>query len=203
MTVTTAEGVSPMDTLSQSTDPFISNVFPDVQTGKSLLDKLAEVIAENAPMTGVQALTWAMKEGKDNPEIRAFMDQLRQVEEQAKELRTRMVEKAKELNASEGTLSTEDEAAAREKFASVKNDVVNKVKAMEAYVQYAPNVDADTKAAVKALAERPAPNLRGGSTPAATNNNQVIREWARANGYDVNDRGRISEEIVAAYNRAN
>lgn len=30
-----------------------------------------------------------------------------------------------------------------------------------------------------------------------------IREWARANGYQVSDRGRVSEEIRAAYVQAN
>lgn len=30
-----------------------------------------------------------------------------------------------------------------------------------------------------------------------------IREWARANGYEVSDRGRISAEIRAAYEAAN
>jgi hypothetical protein len=31
---------------------------------------------------------------------------------------------------------------------------------------------------------------------------QAIREWARASGYDVSDRGRLSAEVVAAYNSA-
>jgi len=31
----------------------------------------------------------------------------------------------------------------------------------------------------------------------------VIREWARANGFDVNMRGRISSEIREAYDAAN
>jgi hypothetical protein len=30
-----------------------------------------------------------------------------------------------------------------------------------------------------------------------------IREWARANGYQVSDRGRISTEIQEAYAKAN
>jgi nucleoid-associated protein Lsr2 len=30
-----------------------------------------------------------------------------------------------------------------------------------------------------------------------------VREWARSNGYDVSDRGRISAEIRAAYEAAN
>ncbi|MGG5258963.1 histone-like nucleoid-structuring protein Lsr2 [Phycicoccus avicenniae] len=31
----------------------------------------------------------------------------------------------------------------------------------------------------------------------------AIREWARANGYDVSERGRISTEVQEAYEKAN
>ncbi len=31
----------------------------------------------------------------------------------------------------------------------------------------------------------------------------AIREWARGNGYDVSDRGRISTEVQEAYEKAN
>ena len=31
----------------------------------------------------------------------------------------------------------------------------------------------------------------------------AIREWARANGHQVSDRGRISSEVMAAYEQAN
>ncbi|MER7073349.1 Lsr2 family protein [Terrabacter sp. NPDC000476] len=30
----------------------------------------------------------------------------------------------------------------------------------------------------------------------------AVREWARANGHDVSDRGRISSEVQAAYDKA-
>lgn len=34
-------------------------------------------------------------------------------------------------------------------------------------------------------------------------NTTEIREWARANGYQVSDRGRIAADVVAAYEAAN
>ena len=43
---------------------------------------------------------------------------------------------------------------------------------------------------------------RSGSSRSSSNANE-IREWARANGHKVNDRGRISAEIKAAYEAAN
>ena len=46
---------------------------------------------------------------------------------------------------------------------------------------------------------------RAGRTAAAApkgTSNARIREWARSNGYKVSDRGRISAEVVAAYEAA-
>ena len=42
---------------------------------------------------------------------------------------------------------------------------------------------------------------RGASTSSAGGSNDTprIREWARSNGHDVSDRGRISSEIRSAY----
>lgn len=40
-------------------------------------------------------------------------------------------------------------------------------------------------------------------TSARRGNVSEIREWARANGYQVSDRGRISSEIQEAYAKAN
>lgn len=33
--------------------------------------------------------------------------------------------------------------------------------------------------------------------------NTTIREWARANGYEVSERGRIKSEVIEAFNAAN
>lgn len=42
-----------------------------------------------------------------------------------------------------------------------------------------------------------------GSAAPSGSETSVIREWARANGYDVNDRGRIPAAVVEAYEAAN
>jgi hypothetical protein len=42
---------------------------------------------------------------------------------------------------------------------------------------------------------------RGGSRGKASGV-RAIREWARANGYDVSDRGRIGADVMAAYEAA-
>ena len=32
---------------------------------------------------------------------------------------------------------------------------------------------------------------------------KTVKEWARANGYDVKDRGRVSKDVLEAFNAAN
>ena len=44
---------------------------------------------------------------------------------------------------------------------------------------------------------------RGGATQAAASGDTaLIRAWAKENGYDVNDRGRVPAEIKDAYTKA-
>ena len=43
---------------------------------------------------------------------------------------------------------------------------------------------------------------RRGSARTSGGKNSEIREWARANGYSVSDRGRIPAEVKAAYDAA-
>lgn len=43
----------------------------------------------------------------------------------------------------------------------------------------------------------------GGSSSRGSNDSARIREWARENGYDVPDRGRVAGNIRQAYEEAN
>lgn len=73
--------------------------------------------------------------------------------------------------------------------------------------------DAHAKELREALAPyvataRKAGNAKGGarraSTPTRSNSTRLakIREWAKDNGYSIGDRGRVSKEIVDAYDAA-
>lgn len=48
-------------------------------------------------------------------------------------------------------------------------------------------------------------NAKAAARPASVDReqNQAIRAWARKNGFDVSDRGRIPSEVVDAYHRKN
>lgn len=71
--------------------------------------------------------------------------------------------------------------------------------ALAQYVEHARRAGgrkrAGTKPAPKAAAARPATVDR--------EQNQAIRAWARKNGFQVSDRGRIPSEVVDAYHRKN
>ena len=43
---------------------------------------------------------------------------------------------------------------------------------------------------------------RSAGGTSSSSNTSAVREWARANGYDVSDRGRISADVQSAYDAA-
>ena len=66
------------------------------------------------------------------------------------------------------------------------------------------------EAPVKAAPKRKASSRKNGATKSSTaagaagqDRSRAIREWARANGHSVSERGRLSTEIIAAYEAAN
>jgi hypothetical protein len=67
---------------------------------------------------------------------------------------------------------------------------------------FAPYVDSGRRITAGRTAPAAAPR-RPRSRRGAANENAAIREWAESNGYAVATRGRIPENIVAAYHAAN
>jgi hypothetical protein len=49
---------------------------------------------------------------------------------------------------------------------------------------------------------RPGGTARQTPTRTSSERSASIREWARANGYTVSNRGRIAEDVVTAYDKA-
>ena len=64
----------------------------------------------------------------------------------------------------------------------------------------APYIAAGRKGAGASSSRRS--SRRSSTATANTSDTQSIREWAQANGYEVNSRGRIKKEIVDAYEAA-
>lgn len=63
---------------------------------------------------------------------------------------------------------------------------------------------APAKAApAKARPQRKASSKSGAAASTTSDQNRVIREWATANGVKVSQRGRISADVIDAYNAAN
>lgn len=70
-------------------------------------------------------------------------------------------------------------------------------KALDPYLENAQRVSRTV--AQGRIASRNAPAQRGKSD---RDQNQAIREWAKKNGHNVSDRGRIPSEVVAAFHAA-
>ncbi|WP_338748577.1 histone-like nucleoid-structuring protein Lsr2 [Janibacter alittae] len=62
----------------------------------------------------------------------------------------------------------------------------------------------DALAGYVGAGRRVAGRRSSGASSTRSNSNELakIREWARANGYDVSDRGRISKKVRDAYAKA-
>lgn len=62
----------------------------------------------------------------------------------------------------------------------------------------------DALAGYVGAGRRVAGRRSSGSSSSRSNSNELakIREWARANGFDVSDRGRISKKVRDAYAKA-
>lgn len=65
----------------------------------------------------------------------------------------------------------------------------------------APYIEAGRSVGGRRRTAKPSTAGRGPARPDRAQT-QAIREWARANGHDVSDRGRISEEVRAAFQAA-
>ncbi|MBK1785202.1 histone-like nucleoid-structuring protein Lsr2 [Prauserella cavernicola] len=70
--------------------------------------------------------------------------------------------------------------------------------ALAQYVEHARRAGGRKRAGRPAVAKVP-----GRSAAVDREQNQAIRAWARKNGYDVSDRGRIPSEVVDAYHKKN
>ena len=77
-----------------------------------------------------------------------------------------------------------------------KKNIAALEKALKPYVTAAPKTPASRSA--KGRGRGP---TRGGNRSKASSV-RVIREWARANGYEVSDRGRIGADVMTAYEAA-
>ncbi|HEY2057693.1 MAG TPA: Lsr2 family protein [Amycolatopsis sp.] len=72
--------------------------------------------------------------------------------------------------------------------------------ALAQYVEHARRAGGRKRAAL-----RPVAGGKAAARPATVDReqNQAIRSWARKNGYQVSDRGRIPSEVVEAYHKKN
>ena len=73
--------------------------------------------------------------------------------------------------------------------------------ALAGYVAGARRVDGGRRAG-RAKAAKPTKPARGPRTAPDREQTAAIREWARANGYEVSERGRLSANVLTAFEAA-
>jgi membrane-bound lytic murein transglycosylase MltF len=73
--------------------------------------------------------------------------------------------------------------------------------ALAGYVAGARRMEGGRRAA-RAKAAKPAKAVRGARTVPDREQTAAVREWARANGFEVSERGRLSANVLAAFEAA-
>ncbi|MGS0687551.1 histone-like nucleoid-structuring protein Lsr2 [Nakamurella sp. GG22] len=74
--------------------------------------------------------------------------------------------------------------------------------ALASYVASARRADGSRRSVGRPKAPRAAKSSRGARTAPDREQTAAVREWARANGYEVSERGRLSANVLAAFEAA-
>lgn len=153
------------------------------------INTLNEVRTRNSGKTkGLDEIVADLKESSQNPKVVALREKAAQISEQIAALVTDEAKAIKE-NAGEPDLEAEKNAKAA---------VDGLLKALHTFPD-GKRVDHFLPAIVGGTTR-----IGAASNSGPKNDMSAVRDWARKNGFaDVKDRGRLSEEILDAYNKAN
>lgn len=197
MTEATTEAPATEDAVVESV-PVLANLADadsfsqaTVPVAVSLINAYNDIATKNASKTqGVDEIAATLADSSNDPKVVALRAKRDEISEQISKL---VLDEAKRLKADAGEPDLDAEKNAAEAMRGV-------LKALATFpdgkrVQhFLPDV-------VKGTGTR----VNTGSTNSGPKNDlSAVRTWAKANGFpDVKDRGRMSDEILDAYNKAN
>lgn len=182
--------------MAENTNPFApvvealtSKISADVQ---ELVDMAQAYKARNGSPDAIQE--WLAN--SEDPEILKELEIIAKAEEKLKERKAKLNDTAKAALQPEGF---DGEAVAKEfkeKRTAARTLILQSKGTLEAMGQ-------DTSKLTEFFENLP--NLSGGISVSGKSPEEMekIREWARANGHEVKDRGRIAKDILDAYEAAN
>lgn len=186
--VETAEPTEPILANLSDADPVTQATVPIYNT---LADNLNAIVTRNASKTkGVDEIAKDLVESSTDPKVVAVRAKRDELAEQLSKL---VLEEAKGIKENAGEPDLEAEKAALKAFKGVSD-------ALSTF----PDGKKVSHFLTKIVGGG---NVRGsGSIAASTgpkNDLSAVRVWAKANGFpDVKDRGRMSDDILEAYNKA-
>lgn len=163
-----------------------------VPVAVSLINAYNEIAVKNSSKTkGVDEIAASLADSSTDPKVVALRQKRDEIQEQISKL---VLNEAKRLKSETGEPDLDAEKNAAEAMRGV-------LKALATFpdgkrVQhFLPNIEKGTATRIGSVS---------GNASGPKNDLSVVREWARKNGFpDVKDRGRMSDEILDAYNKAN
>lgn len=169
-------------------DPITQATVPVLVT---LINNYNEKVTANSSKTkGVDEIAADLAETSTDSKVVALREKRDEINEQISKL---VLAQAKALKADQGEPDVDGEKAAAEAMRGV-------LKALATFqdgkrVQhFLPNILTGTATRISS---------GNAATSGPKNDLSVVRKWARDNGFTVSDRGRMADEVLDAYNKAN
>lgn len=156
----------------------------------TLINAFNEIATRNSSKTkGVDEIAADLAETSQDPKVVALRQKRDEIQEQISKA---VLDQAKAIKAESGEPDLDAEKAAHKAMKGVL-DALSTFPDGKRVQHFLPEV-------VKGTATRSLTGSAGASGP--KNDLSAVREWARKNGFEVKDRGRMPDEVLDAYNKA-
>lgn len=196
-----AEDPTLAELAEKNADPFLSKVWPKLSGVIATMQDIAAKLSKFSPPSQPQLFEYC--KSTDDATIVEYRDKIAKLEKAVGELRTEMYSHAKSVLSPE-TLSEDELSKLRGEFVTGRDIVKGQLDALGTYAS-AMNLDELATAAKDFTIPRLAMGAAAASGGSVVRNPEVhaCREWAKANGITVAEKGRIPEEIWTKYRTAN
>lgn len=180
-------------------DAFVGAIYPMVKGNLGKLESIAAQLKKYSPPNQVDVYNHIKANPKGNESLSLISEKVAELEKQVAALRTKANEIARDELQPE-KMDEKELASLKTDFDSTRETVKGQLTSVGTYLDTMGK--ADVKAAFEALK---VPQFRTGSSSAvstAPSEATKVREWAKENGIEVNERGRIAADVQAKYDAA-
>lgn len=181
-------------------EPFVSTVWPQVRAQLNEMETIKEDLRKYSPPGPLDISNYIKGDGQNDPQIKELYAKVKELQAAVTKLSQRMNERAGEL-LNPQTLPESELSERKAKFATLRKTIQDQVHVL---TSFADAMDKTELAA--ALRDIKVPQfvtgLGGAGTVVRNPETTAVREWAKENGIEVSERGRVPDAVWEQYRKA-